>query len=111
MYSFGVVMLELITSKQAIKKGKYLVHEVLVLMNKNDKEHYGLTNIIDATIRNEVTSLSGFGRFLELAIQCIEQSSANRPVMSEVVKEIESILQSISSQPDSLEFAKAPQAF
>lgn len=103
VYSFGVVLLELITAKLPIEKGTYLAREVLRLVNKSDKADYGLTNIIDATIRNEVTNLSAFGRFLELAMKCVEESAANRPMMSEVVKEIESILQNLSSPPPSLQ--------
>ncbi|KAF8411894.1 hypothetical protein HHK36_004452 [Tetracentron sinense] len=93
VYSFGVVMLELVTAKQPIEKNKYIVHEVRLVMNKNDEEHYGLKEIMDLTIRN-TDSLIGFGRFLDLAMRCVEESAADRPTMSDVVKEIETILQS-----------------
>ncbi|KAG7941938.1 hypothetical protein I3843_16G073900 [Carya illinoinensis] len=92
VYSFGVVMLELVTAKQPIEKGKYVVREVLTAMNKNDDEYYGLRSMIDSSIRN-ITNLIGFGRFLELAMQCVEDSAADRPTMSEVVKALETILQ------------------
>lgn len=92
VYSFGVVMLELVTAKQPIEKGKYVVREVLAAMNKNDDEYYGLRNMIDSSLRN-TTNLMGFGRFLELAMQCVEDSAADRPTMSEVVKALETILQ------------------
>lgn len=92
VYSFGVVMLELITSRQPIEKGKYIVREVRTLMNKNDEEHYGLRELMDPVVRN-TPILIGFGRFLELAMQCVEESAADRPTMSEVVKALETILQ------------------
>ncbi|KAK1283908.1 putative leucine-rich repeat receptor-like protein kinase [Acorus calamus] len=92
VYSFGVVMLELITAKQPIEKGKYIVREVRMLLNKNDEGHYGLMEIMDPTIRN-ATNLIGFGRFVELAMQCVEESAVDRPRMNELVKEIETILQ------------------
>ncbi|KAK9289873.1 hypothetical protein L1049_008034 [Liquidambar formosana] len=92
VYSYGVVMLELVTAKQPIEKGKYIVREVRMAMDKNDEEHYGLREIMDPVIRN-MTNLIGFGRFLELAMQCVEESAADRPTMSEVVKAIETILQ------------------
>ncbi|KAG2664333.1 hypothetical protein I3760_16G077500 [Carya illinoinensis] len=92
VYSFGVVMLELVTAKQPIEKGKYIVREVLTAMKKNDDEYYGLRNLIDSSIRN-ITNLIGFGRFLELAMQCVDESAADRPTMSEVVKTLETILQ------------------
>ncbi|WCJ27916.1 Leucine-rich repeat protein kinase family protein [Euphorbia peplus] len=111
VYSFGVVMLELITAKQPIQKGKYIVREVRTVMNKNDEEHYGIKEIMDPGIRN-TGNLVGFGRFLELAMQCVEESAAERPTMSEVVKAIETILQndgintnSTSASSSATEFA------
>lgn len=91
VYSFGVVMLELITAKQPIEKGKYVVREVRTAMNRDDEEHYGLREMMDPTIRNTV--LLGFKRYLELALQCVEESATDRPTMSEVVKAIETLLQ------------------
>ncbi|KAK6144945.1 hypothetical protein DH2020_021765 [Rehmannia glutinosa] len=92
VYSFGVVMLELITAKQPIEKGKYIVREVRIAMNKNDETHYGLRDFMDPVIKN-TPNLIGFPRFLELAIQCVEESASDRPTMSEVVKSLETILQ------------------
>lgn len=92
VYSFGVVMLELITSRQPIEKGKYIVREARTLMNKKDEEYYGLRELMDPVVRN-TPNLIGFGRFLELAMQCVEESAADRPTMSEVVKALETILQ------------------
>lgn len=92
VYSFGVVMLELITARQPIEKGKYIVREVRLAMDKNDEERYGLRDLIDHSIKN-VPNLIGFSRFLELAMQCVEESAADRPSMSEVVKTVETILQ------------------
>lgn len=93
VYSFGVVMLELLTAKLPIEKGKYIVREVRMSMNKNDEEYYGLKHILDPTIFDNTTNLIGFGKFLELAMQCVEEAAANRPTMSEMVKAIENILQ------------------
>ena len=92
VYSFGVVMLELITAKQPIEKAKYIVREVRTLMDKKDEEHYGLKELMDPSMRS-TGNLLGFGKFLELAMQCVEDSATDRPTMSEVVKVIETILQ------------------
>ncbi|KAL5974922.1 hypothetical protein ACLOJK_031598 [Asimina triloba] len=91
VYSFGVVMLELVTAKQPIEKGKYIVREVRMAIDKND-EYYGLSEVMDPSIRS-ATNLAGFGRFVELAMRCLDDSAAERPTMSDVVKEIEIILQ------------------
>ncbi|KAG6581696.1 putative leucine-rich repeat receptor-like protein kinase, partial [Cucurbita argyrosperma subsp. sororia] len=93
VYSFGIVMLELITAKLPIEKGKHIVREVRTLMNKSDEEYYGLKDIMDKSIIVNTTNLIGFGRFLELGMQCVEEAAAERPTMSDVVKAIESILQ------------------
>ncbi|XP_055808328.1 leucine-rich repeat receptor protein kinase HPCA1 isoform X2 [Solanum dulcamara] len=92
VYSFGVVMLELITAKQPIEKGKYVVREMRTAINKNDEEHYGLSNMIDPVIRS-MPNIIGFTRFVDVAMQCVEEAAADRPTMSEVVKMLESILQ------------------
>ncbi|KAF6139709.1 hypothetical protein GIB67_006657 [Kingdonia uniflora] len=87
VYSFGVVMLELISARQLIEKGKYIVREVRTALYKNS-EHYGLKKITDPGIRNSGI-LIGFERFVELAMQCVEESAAERTSMSDVVKEID----------------------
>ncbi|XP_010938089.2 leucine-rich repeat receptor protein kinase HPCA1 isoform X1 [Elaeis guineensis] len=91
VYSFGVVMLELLTARQPIKKGNYIVREVKTAINMNDEEHYGLKEIMDPIIQN-TTHLIAFRRFIELAMRCVEESAADRPTMSNVVKEIETML-------------------
>ncbi|KAJ0975549.1 hypothetical protein J5N97_017514 [Dioscorea zingiberensis] len=93
VYSFGVVMLELITARQPIEKGKYIVREVRIVMDKYDDEYCGMRDIIDPAIRNS-GNLIGFRRYVELAMQCVEESAAERPTMNAVVKAIEMMLQS-----------------
>ncbi|XP_010275979.1 PREDICTED: probable leucine-rich repeat receptor-like protein kinase At5g49770 [Nelumbo nucifera] len=90
VYSFGVVMLEIITAKQPIEKGKYIVREVKLEIDKND-EHYGLKDLIDPNIGSVANPIC-FANFVELAMHCVEESAVDRPTMSDVVKEIESIL-------------------
>ncbi|XP_010252232.1 PREDICTED: probable leucine-rich repeat receptor-like protein kinase At5g49770 [Nelumbo nucifera] len=92
VYSFGIVMLELVTAKKPIEKGKYIVREVRMIIDENDKENNGLKEIIDLNIKNDA-KLFGLVRFVELAMRCVEESATNRPTMSYLVKEIESILQ------------------
>ncbi|KAL6660085.1 hypothetical protein ACP70R_002207 [Stipagrostis hirtigluma subsp. patula] len=93
VYSFGVVMLELIVAKQPIEKGKYIVREVKRVFDASDTEFCGLKDMIDARIMN-TNHLAAFGKFVQLALKCVDEVAAARPSMSDVVKEIELMLQS-----------------
>ncbi|GKV03114.1 hypothetical protein SLEP1_g15477 [Rubroshorea leprosula] len=88
VYSFGVLLLELITARKPIERGKYIVREVRMATDKA-KDLHGLHQILDPAILD--TSLKGLEKFVALAMRCVEESGADRPKMSEVVKEIESI--------------------
>ncbi|XP_076909841.1 leucine-rich repeat receptor protein kinase HPCA1-like [Bidens hawaiensis] len=89
VYSFGVVMLELITARNPIEKGRYIVRELKLTMDKN-KELYDLQEVLDPTIGLS-SQLKGLERFVDLALMCVEVTGQQRPTMSEVVKELESI--------------------
>lgn len=93
VYSFGVVMLELIIAKQPIEKGKYIVREVKRAFDISDTEFCGLKDMIDTKILN-TNHLAAFSKFVQLALRCVEEVAGARPPMSDVVKEIEMMLQS-----------------
>ena len=93
VYSFGVLILELITARKPIERGKYIVKVVRSTIDKT-KDLYGLHKIIDPAICSGST-LEGFEKFVDLAMECVEDSGADRPAMSDVVKEIEDMLQSV----------------
>ena len=88
VYSFGVLLLELVTARRPIERGRHIVREVRAAIDKS-KELCGLHDLVDPIIGLGTTP-AGFGRFIDLAMKCVEESSADRPLMSEVVKEIES---------------------
>lgn len=90
-------MLELVTARRPIERGKYIVKVVKDAIDKT-KGFYGLEEILDPTIELG-TALSGFEKFVDLAMQCVEESSSDRPTMNYVVKEIENMLQLAGSSP------------
>jgi hypothetical protein len=90
-------MLELITSRQPIEKGKYIVREIRTAVDQYDQEYYGLKSLIDPAIRDSA-KLVGFRRFVQLAMECVEESGVDRPTMNDVVKELEIILQNEGGQ-------------
>lgn len=94
VYSFGVVMLELIIARQPIERGKYIVREAKRVFDPTDPEFCGLRAMIDPRIMNTTNHLAAFTKFVQLALRCAEEGAAARPSMSDVVKEIEMMLQS-----------------
>uniref|UniRef100_A0A5B6ZSW7 non-specific serine/threonine protein kinase n=1 Tax=Davidia involucrata TaxID=16924 RepID=A0A5B6ZSW7_DAVIN len=98
VYSFGVLMLELLTARKPIEKGKYIVREVKQMKDMT-KDLYNLHEILDPTI-GLGTTLKGLERFVDLAMCCVEDSRDDRPAMSEVVKEIENIMQLAGLNPN-----------
>ncbi|KAI3805280.1 hypothetical protein L1987_27511 [Smallanthus sonchifolius] len=90
-YSFGVVMLEIITARNPIEKDRYIVRVVKEVMDKN-KELYDLHEVLDPAIGLS-SHLKGLERFVDLALSCVEELGNQRPTMSEVVKELESIME------------------
>ncbi|KAK0589766.1 hypothetical protein LWI29_018258 [Acer saccharum] len=98
VYSFGVMMLELITARSPIERGKNIVREMKMAINK-EKDLYSLSELIDPNI-GLGTTLKGFEQFVDLAMKCVEESGADRPTMSEVVKKIENILELAGLNPN-----------
>nr|POF10345.1 putative leucine-rich repeat receptor-like protein kinase [Quercus suber] len=98
VYSFGVLMLELLTAKKPIEHGKYIVREVQETMDKT-KDLYNLHEFLDPTI-GLGTTLKGFKKFVDLAMRCVKESGSDRPMMVEVVKEIENIMELVGVNPD-----------
>ncbi|EOY26366.1 Leucine-rich repeat protein kinase family protein, putative isoform 2 [Theobroma cacao] len=98
VYSFGVLMLEIVTARRPIERGKYIVREVRMAMDKT-KSLYNLQEILDASMGFAATP-KGLEKFVDLAMSCVEESGANRPTMGEVVKEIENIMQLAGMNPN-----------
>ncbi|KAI3754947.1 hypothetical protein L1987_54739 [Smallanthus sonchifolius] len=66
-------------------------------MDKN-KELYDLHEVLDPTISLS-NHLKGLERFVDLALRCVEELGNQRPAMSEVVKELESIMELVGLNP------------
>lgn len=98
VYSFGIVLLELITARNPIEKGKYIVREVKQAMDKS-KQLYNLQEVLDPTIGLS-TQLKGLERFVDVALRCVEETGNQRPTMSDVVKEIENIMELAGLNPN-----------
>ncbi|KAL3620749.1 hypothetical protein CASFOL_035661 [Castilleja foliolosa] len=98
VYSFGVVIFELLTSRNPIVKGKYIVREVKQLMDKTE-DMYNLRSILDPIVAASM-SPSSVEKLVDLALRCVQELGDNRPSMSEVVKEIENVMEMAGLNPN-----------
>ncbi|KAL4579760.1 hypothetical protein LXL04_015925 [Taraxacum kok-saghyz] len=70
---------------------KHIVREVRQAMDKS-KDLYNLQDVLDPTI-GVTSQLRSLERFVDLSLRCVEEIASRRPTMSDVVKEIESIME------------------
>ncbi|XP_038682114.1 probable leucine-rich repeat receptor-like protein kinase At5g49770 isoform X3 [Tripterygium wilfordii] len=98
VYSFGVLMLELITARRPLEQGKYIVRVVRVAMDRT-KELYNLHEILDQTLELG-PKLKGLEKFVDLAMNCVQELGVDRPTMGEVVKVIENIMHLAGLNPN-----------
>lgn len=88
VYSYGVVLLELLTSRVPIEHGKYVVKEVKTAIDKGGLG--ALRSMLDPRLRDE--ELAELNAFVRIALSCVEDSAASRPSMGEVVKQLEELI-------------------
>ncbi|KAM7470164.1 hypothetical protein LguiA_008347 [Lonicera macranthoides] len=98
VYSFGVLLLELITARPPIHQGKYIVKEVRQSMDRT-KDLYNLQGVLDPAI-GQFTDLRGLEKFIDISMRCVVEAGADRPAMSEVVKEIENAMEMAGLNPN-----------
>ncbi|KFK35817.1 hypothetical protein AALP_AA4G041400 [Arabis alpina] len=95
VYSFGIVLLEIITNQPVINQNREKPHIgewVGVMLTKGD-----IKNIMDPTLNGDYDSGSVW-KAVELAMGCLNPSSAKRPTMSQVVIELNECLASENSR-------------
>lgn len=101
VYSFGVVLLELIVAKPPIYEKKYIVREVKTALDMEDSMYCGLRDVMDPVLL-KMGVVQGFPRFVQMALQCVEEVGPDRPTMNNIVREIEIIMQDHGITPDSV---------
>lgn len=85
IYSFGVVLLELITGKtpvQPLELGGDLVNLVRRSLQNMEPTSYVFDNRLDLSLRSTVEEMS---LVLKIAIFCTSESPFDRPTMKEVI--------------------------
>ncbi|KFK27505.1 hypothetical protein AALP_AA8G391800 [Arabis alpina] len=95
VYSFGIVLLEMITNQTVIDRNRensHIAQWVGSELNGGD-----IAKIMDPKLNGDYDSHSTW-RALELAMLCVNPTSANRPTMSHVVIELKECLESENSR-------------
>jgi serine/threonine protein kinase len=85
IYSFGVVLLEILTGKPPIYHGGYIVRDV---RNRFDRAGMaGVLEVVDPALVD--VQHDELETFVQIALVCVERTSLERPSMHEVVKQLE----------------------
>nr|XP_023920490.1 probable LRR receptor-like serine/threonine-protein kinase At1g05700 [Quercus suber] len=91
VYGFGVVLLEIITSRPAIERSYENTHIsqwVRMMLDRGD-----IQNIVDPRLGGDFNVNSAW-KAVEIAMACVSTTSSNRPPMSEVVVRLKECLTS-----------------
>ncbi|KAJ9540175.1 hypothetical protein OSB04_026681 [Centaurea solstitialis] len=94
VYSYGVLLLEILTSQKAIDFNRPTNDVNLVTYVKRIVNEERLVDVIDPTLKKhastlEIDAMKAFGF---LAISCLEERRENRPSMEEVSEEIDYVM-------------------
>ncbi|KDO40731.1 hypothetical protein CISIN_1g0049352mg, partial [Citrus sinensis] len=85
VYNFGVVLLEIITSKSVIERTHERIHItqwVSFMLGKGDIE-----SIVDPRLHEDF-DINSVWKTVEIAMACVSQTSTKRPTMNQVVMEL-----------------------
>ncbi|KAG5106383.1 hypothetical protein JHK82_043353 [Glycine max] len=105
IYSFGIVLLELLTGRPAILKGNGIMH--ILEWIRPELERQDLSKIIDPRLQGKFDASSGW-KALGIAMACSTSTSTQRPTMSVVIAELKQCLK-LESPSDTSEKFVAPQ--
>ncbi|KAJ1689475.1 hypothetical protein LUZ63_013630 [Rhynchospora breviuscula] len=90
VYSFGVILMEVVTGERPILMGRESIHIVNLVREKLAQG--GLDDVVDSRLEGAYDSDSVW-KFVELAMMCTRDESANRPTMADVVVHLKDCLQ------------------
>ncbi|KAK6121246.1 hypothetical protein DH2020_045020 [Rehmannia glutinosa] len=98
MHAQRLISVMLRTSKHIVASFQKNSREVKQAMDKT-KELYNLEDILDPIVASNMAPRS-VEKLVDLALRCVQELGANRPTMSDVVKEIENVMEFAGLNPN-----------
>lgn len=101
VYSYGVVMLELLTSQNAIDFSRDQDDVNLAIFVSQRARSGAVMEILDHRLLEKEGSddiLASVKLFLELALACLREKKGERPSMKDVVQELQYIIQAVNQE-------------
>ncbi|XP_022767212.1 wall-associated receptor kinase-like 20 [Durio zibethinus] len=101
VYSYGVVLLELLTSQRAIDFSRDQDDVNLAIYVSQRASDGAIIEVVDQRLLGKepsVNILKSFKLFSDLAFACLREKKVDRPGMKEVVQDIQSIIQTMDQE-------------
>lgn len=103
VYSYGVVLLELLTSQKAIDFSRDQDDVNLATYVRGRAKSDAILEIVDQRLMqmekpSSSDVLTSLKLFLELALSCLREKKEDRPTMKEVVQELQRIIQIVNQE-------------
>ncbi|KAK0596132.1 hypothetical protein LWI29_013071 [Acer saccharum] len=90
VYSYGIILFELITGQPALKRGpeedRYILQRVSPVIERGD-----LQNIVDPKLQDEFNTNAAW-KIVEIAMSCVRPTAVQRPDISHVLAELKECL-------------------
>ncbi|KAK2655044.1 hypothetical protein Ddye_008096 [Dipteronia dyeriana] len=101
VYSYGVVLLELLTSQKAIDFNRDPDDVNLAIYATQQARYGAIMEVMDQRLLGKeptVNTLTSFNLFLEIAFSCLREKKNDRPSMTDVVKQLQGIIQIVNQE-------------
>lgn len=101
VYSYGVVLLELVTSQKAIDFSRNEDDVNLVVYVSQRANGGSIMEVVDRDLFGEETPakvITSMKTFCELALTCLREKKGDRPSMKDVVQELQRIMETLEKE-------------